>query len=605
MSPERAPVAKSRAKRMLQMVTYTKLRPKSPSRKRPRLPPGVDGGSTAPAAEVDCDEEAALSILDEASSSSSCFASEVTFESGTFFAESKNPKTLMSSASHQKSAEKAEGDRLKEGFRRITRSYAKQKEKLRTVDAKGGSRDGRFSFPADPSYSAGDSMHRQVSTGKTDNSVGNAFSGLTTSEMSHVSGELTNGNLKEVTGSRKRHREAPEISDSSCHESVSVTKAREFHEFRLLEQGDRLECEVDLACSEFLSNSEESPGNSSCKDLTLSELGSDLLDEISGFSGHSSFALESPDDCVERFRKNSAPSFLPLFLRLGLEFSRSSSHKAPSGIGDEYAHEFTLMRFEDTDDEENYQRFRSRERRQALLYDYTEEYSSETEHGDLIIQQRLVMVNWMVEHASAEELHCETLFLGVGLMDRFLSRGFFKTEGNLHLLGIACVTLAARLEENQPYNCVRRKFFYVGGNTYGRSEVVAMEWFVQEVLNFQCLHLTTFNFLWFYLKAAKADETVENLAKYLAVLSLPDHERLSFWPSTVAAGLVILASLATDHDSSCNWVMETHVRTKNDDLSECIQETLVGVNKRKRACPASSVGNLVLLILWLHNGRLS
>lgn len=64
------------------------------------------------------------------------------------------------------------------------------------------------------------------------------------------------------------------------------------------------------------------------------------------------------------------------------------------------------------------------------------------------------------------------------------------------------------------------------------------------------------NSLRFYLKAAKADEDVEKLAKYLAVLSLLDHERLSFWPSTVAAGLVILASLATDHDSSCNWVME-------------------------------------------------
>lgn len=41
--------------------------------------------------------------------------------------------------------------------------------------------------------------------------------------------------------------------------------------------------------------------------------------------------------------------------------------------------------------------FRSRERSQAMLHDYTEEYSSRTDFGDLIIHQRLVMVNWMVE----------------------------------------------------------------------------------------------------------------------------------------------------------------------------------------------------------------
>ncbi|KAL6001226.1 hypothetical protein ACLOJK_006958, partial [Asimina triloba] len=60
----------------------------------------------------------------------------------------------------------------------------------------------------------------------------------------------------------------------------------------------------------------------------------------------------------------------------------------------------------------------------------------------------------------------------------------------------------------------------------------------------------------FYLKAARADSEVQECAKYLAVLSLLDHGRLCFWPSTVAASLVILASLAAQRESSCQWVME-------------------------------------------------
>lgn len=50
------------------------------------------------------------------------------------------------------------------------------------------------------------------------------------------------------------------------------------------------------------------------------------------------------------------------------------------------------------------------------------------------------------------ELHHETLFLGVSLMDRLLSKGYFYSERNLQLLGIASITLASRLEEVQPWN---------------------------------------------------------------------------------------------------------------------------------------------------------
>jgi len=45
-----------------------------------------------------------------------------------------------------------------------------------------------------------------------------------------------------------------------------------------------------------------------------------------------------------------------------------------------------------------------------------------------------------------------TMFMGIGLMDRFLSQGYMKGLRNLQLLGIAYITLATHIEENQPYN---------------------------------------------------------------------------------------------------------------------------------------------------------
>ena len=134
---------------------------------------------------------------------------------------------------------------------------------------------------------------------------------------------------------------------------------------------------------------------------------------------------------------------------------------------------------------------------------------------------------------------------------------------------------------------VLQKTFKVGINIYSRSDVVAMEWLVQEVLNFKCFVTTTSHFLWyhelpaflsisaeqkgeantilfkicrFYLKAAKADDRVADLANYLSLLSLLNHKQLSFWPSTVAAAVVALACLATGKESSCQLVMEVNTR---------------------------------------------
>ncbi|XP_042005298.1 cyclin-SDS-like isoform X2 [Salvia splendens] len=79
---------------------------------------------------------------------------------------------------------------------------------------------------------------------------------------------------------------------------------------------------------------------------------------------------------------------------------------------------------------------------------------------------------------------------------------------------------------------------------------------LQEVLNFKCFLPTVYNFLWFYLKAAKANENMEKTAKYLAVLTLMGHQQLCYWPSTVAAALVIIASIATDQDAFSHLAMK-------------------------------------------------
>ncbi|KAL6505871.1 hypothetical protein OROHE_023250 [Orobanche hederae] len=334
--------------------------------------------------------------------------------------------------------------------------------------------------------------------------------------------------------------------------------------------------DIDLSCSEQFSSGGVINGAEEEEEEVYSSSSSELFHVISdsdfassdytpSFWGYASGSQFSEKSIGREF---SSPTF-ELFKEFKELFCRSTI--VLRTFDDHSSHEMNVLGLEDEEDEESYRMMRKRERRQEYAHDYAEEYCIATAYGELVIQQRLHMVHWIIEQAANKMLQRETMFLGVGLFDRFLSKGYFKDGRNLQIAGIACLTLATRIEENQPYNCIRKKTINVGSTIYSRCEVVAMEWLVQEVLNFKCFLPTLYNFLWFYLKAARANEDTEKTAKHLAVLTLMGHQQLCYWPSTVAAGLVILASIATNQDASCRLLTSIHARNKDTDLPECIK----------------------------------
>lgn len=60
----------------------------------------------------------------------------------------------------------------------------------------------------------------------------------------------------------------------------------------------------------------------------------------------------------------------------------------------------------------------------------------------------------------------------------------------------------------------------------------------------------------FYLKAAKANPQVESNAKSLAIMALSDHSLLRYWPSTLAATLVVLACTQNNDHEAYTSVIE-------------------------------------------------
>jgi hypothetical protein len=66
----------------------------------------------------------------------------------------------------------------------------------------------------------------------------------------------------------------------------------------------------------------------------------------------------------------------------------------------------------------------------------------------------------------------------------------------------------------------------------------------------QLVHLPLVKFYSFYLKAANADAVVEKRVTCLALLALAGPSQLCYWPSTIAAAVVILACLELNQKAS-------------------------------------------------------
>ncbi|KAK1412103.1 hypothetical protein QVD17_33090 [Tagetes erecta] len=356
------------------------------------------------------------------------------------------------------------------------------------------------------------------------------------------------------------------VNNSVTNETLNDDQAENCGESKLIST------EFDLACSEHFSGGYEECDYSSaeCTDANI---------ENSEFDLSSDFATSSWFDSGSQFSERSIGDPIPsptfqLFLIYRQRFCESVFSTKLSSVHDDNQPSNRinkLLRPEDEEHEESYLMMKKRERRQVYLHNYSEEHSGMKEYGDLVVHQRSQMVHWIMKQSANKELLKETMFLGVSLLDRFLSKGYFRNKRELEIAGIACLTLATRIEENQPYNSIRQKLFKVGSNEYSRSEVVAMEWLVQEVLNFQCYLPTIYNFLWFYLKAARADQGVAKTAKHLAVHALLGHEQLCYWPSTVAASLVCLACVAESKQSSHEQITQIHIGSNDKDLPDCIK----------------------------------
>ncbi|XP_059935909.1 cyclin-A1 isoform X1 [Mesoplodon densirostris] len=159
---------------------------------------------------------------------------------------------------------------------------------------------------------------------------------------------------------------------------------------------------------------------------------------------------------------------------------------------------------------------------------------------DITEGMRTILVDWLVEVGEEYKLRTETLYLAVNFLDRFLSC-MSVLRGKLQLVGTAALLLASKYEEI--YSPEVAEFVYITDDTYTKQQLLKMEHLLLKVLAFDLTVPTTNQFLLQYLRRQGVCVRTENLAKYVAELSLLEADPfLKYLPSLIAAAAYCLAN---------------------------------------------------------------
>ncbi|XP_037324410.2 cyclin-A1 isoform X2 [Pungitius pungitius] len=162
-------------------------------------------------------------------------------------------------------------------------------------------------------------------------------------------------------------------------------------------------------------------------------------------------------------------------------------------------------------------------------------------HPEITNDMRVILVDWLVEVVQEYELRSETLHLAVNYLDRFLSSTAYVKRGKLQLIGTAALLIAAKYEEISPPDL--NEFVYTTDNTYTKNQLVQMEHVFLKVLAFRMAAPTTNQFLRLFMSIHSVCANTENLALYVAELSLLEMDPfIQYTPSLVAAGAYSLAA---------------------------------------------------------------
>ncbi|XP_034403418.1 G2/mitotic-specific cyclin-B1 [Cyclopterus lumpus] len=156
---------------------------------------------------------------------------------------------------------------------------------------------------------------------------------------------------------------------------------------------------------------------------------------------------------------------------------------------------------------------------------------------------RAILIDWLVQVSLKFRLLQETMYMTVGIIDRFLQEHPVPKK-QLQLVGVSAMFLASKYEEMYPPEI--SDFAYVTDRAYTTAQIRDMEMSLLRVLKFQLGRPLPLQFLRRASKIYEVTAEQHTLAKYLLELTMVDYEMVHFPPSMVASAALALALKVLD-----------------------------------------------------------
>lgn len=204
---------------------------------------------------------------------------------------------------------------------------------------------------------------------------------------------------------------------------------------------------------------------------------------------------------------------------------------------------------------EIYDYMRELERKLAVNHKYLE-------GKDINGRMRGILIDWLVQVHMRFHLLQETLYLTVGIIDRFLQVQEVSRK-KLQLVGVTAMLLASKYEEM--YAPEIGDFVYITDNAYSKEDIRQMECLILRTLDYSLGKPLPLHFLRRNSKAGEVDATKHTLAKYLMELTIVDYDMAHLNPSEVAAAALCL-SMKTLDDSAWSNTLAHYSKYSEADL---------------------------------------